>query len=160
MPDNSRIWIYAADRPLSQEEIEYTCARLNNFISSWKAHGTQLNANYTLVYNRFVIIAVDESGQNATGCSIDACVGEMKDISKKLDVDFFNRFNIVYRDSDNDLVVSANVSAFKEMIENGDIHPESVVFDNTVQTVGDLFSKWETMAKNTWMARYFKKIAG
>jgi hypothetical protein len=40
----------------------------------WAAHGTSLVSSYQLKYNRFIILAVDQDVQSATGCSIDASV--------------------------------------------------------------------------------------
>jgi hypothetical protein len=37
-------------------------------------HGTSLVSSYQLKYNRFIILAVDQDVQSATGCSIDASV--------------------------------------------------------------------------------------
>jgi hypothetical protein len=43
------------------------------------------------------------------------------------------------------------------MAEQGDVTPRTVVFDNTVETVGALREgKWETPATNSWHGRAFK----
>jgi hypothetical protein len=154
LPSNAKIWIYTAERPITLEEHEYICARMGNFIDDWKAHGTKLNAAFALLHKRFIVIAVDEEGQNATGCSIDTCVHEIQDMSTKLNIDFFNRLNIVFRDED--LVVSTSANTFKQMIAEGDITEKTVVFDNTIQSLADLRTRWEVPAGQTWMKRFFK----
>jgi hypothetical protein len=47
---------------------------LQAFLENWAAHGTSLVSSYQLKYNRFIILAVDQDVQSATGCSIDASV--------------------------------------------------------------------------------------
>jgi hypothetical protein len=37
-------------------------------------HGTSLESSYQLKYNRFIILAVNQDVQAATGCSIDSSV--------------------------------------------------------------------------------------
>jgi hypothetical protein len=155
LPNHARVWLFAAERPLTLEEHEFTCARLSHFVAEWKAHGTKLAADAIVLHNRFVVIAVDEENQNATGCSVDTCMHEMQAISKAIQVDFFNRLQVVYRDADNGLVVSSTLAHFKEMIAEGDVHAETPVFDTTLQTLGQLRTAFEVPAKNTWLNKFF-----
>jgi hypothetical protein len=46
---------------------------LQAFLENWAAHGTSL-VSLISKYNRFIILAVDQDVQSATGCSIDASV--------------------------------------------------------------------------------------
>ena len=157
-PDTARVWIYAAARPLTIEEHEYTCARLNNFMDEWSAHGTKLKADFKLMHKRFIVITVDESGQNATGCSIDTCVHEIQDIGAKLNLDFFNRMQVVYRDETNNMVVSCTIAELKEMVAHHDFPDDTPVFDNSITTLGQLRSAWEKPAHQTWIARYLTSV--
>jgi hypothetical protein len=43
------------------------------FLETWP-HGTSLESSYQPKYNRFIIIAVNQDVQPATGCSIDSSV--------------------------------------------------------------------------------------
>lgn len=158
LPDSARIWIYTAPRPLTIEEQEYTFARLENFIPEWAAHGTNLNAAFEIKHNRFIIIAVDEQGQNATGCSIDSCVHELQSIGEELKLDFFDRMNVVYRDEDNNMVVSCKMSEIKDMAAEGDFTANTPVFNTTLQTLGDLRTRFETAAANTWLKRFLNQV--
>ena len=158
LPDHSKTWIYAAARPLAIEEYEFICARLSNFIGDWAAHGAKLKAEFEILHSRFIVIAVDEGPQNATGCSIDSCVHEIQAIGKELGIDFFNRLQVVYRDENNNLVVSCSIAELKQMIAELDFPINTPVFDNTVQTLGQLRTNWEVPAKQSWIARYFSPV--
>ncbi len=159
LPDHSRVWIYTTPRPLTVEEQEFISARMSNFVADWAAHGAKLNADFTILHNRFIIIVVDEGPQNATGCSIDSCVHELQRIGQELKIDFFDRMNIVYRDEDNGMVVSCRMSDLKEMVTEGDFQGNTVVFDTTIQNLGDLRTRFETTAVKTWMKRFLTGVS-
>ena len=74
LPEHSRVWIYQANRSFSEEELTEIKQKLDTFITNWTAHGADLNAGYDIRYKRFIILAVDQTSQSATGCSIDASV--------------------------------------------------------------------------------------
>ena len=74
MPSNSRVWIFQSNRPFSALESKEIEMSLNLFLKSWTAHGKSLLSSFKINYNRFIIIALDESNNSATGCSIDSCV--------------------------------------------------------------------------------------
>lgn len=157
LPNHSRLWIYQSTRPLTVEEEEVISAELENFVSDWKAHGSDLYAGYGLYHHRFVVLAVDESVQGATGCSIDDSVGIIRKIQENLDIDLMDRMQITFRSNSN-LVVSASMASFKQMVEEGDIDENTMVFNNLVTNLGEFKSNWEVPAKDSWHAKYFKHV--
>ena len=68
LPEESRVWIYQANRSFSEEEIEELKGQLDTFIEAWTAHGKDLKAGYKIVYKRFIVIAMDQNLNAATGC--------------------------------------------------------------------------------------------
>ncbi len=74
LPEESRVWIYQSDRKFTDEELAEIESGLQQFVEQWAAHGTGLQASFTTRYNRFIILAVNQEAQGATGCSIDASV--------------------------------------------------------------------------------------
>ncbi len=58
--ENSRIWIYQANRELTTQEQTLIQQKLDAFVASWQAHGHQLAALAEIRYQRFVILAIDE----------------------------------------------------------------------------------------------------
>jgi hypothetical protein len=70
LPEESKIWIYQSNRKFSDEEIQEIEKDLTSFLEDWSAHGQQLEASFVTKYNRFIIIAVNQEVQAATGCSI------------------------------------------------------------------------------------------
>ena len=48
-----------------------------------------------------------------------------------------------------------NRKAVKEKISSGELQADSLYFDNTVPTAGQVLNSWPKPAKETWLARYF-----
>ena len=82
LPLESKIWIYQSNRRFTDNELNKIDAELQSFVESWAAHGTGLEASYVLKYNRFIILAVNQETQMATGCSIDKSVSFIQEIEK------------------------------------------------------------------------------
>lgn len=151
--ENSRVWIYQSDRPFTDTEKREIESLLNDFTSQWQAHGFQLAAFAEIRYDRFIILMVDESQAGATGCSIDKSVNLMKKIEADYKVNLFDRFNISYKKQDE--VFSCNKNEFEDLIQEGKITGDTIVFNNLVQTRRELETHWEIPFKKSWHARVF-----
>ncbi|TZF82189.1 ABC transporter ATPase [Pedobacter sp. BS3] len=150
---NSRVWIYQSDKRFSDEQVAEIQNMLTDFTSQWLAHGKDLYAKAEIRYNRFIILMVDESVAEATGCSIDKSVALMKAIEARFSVNLFDRFNIAYHEADE--VVSCDRAEFERLLSDGIISDETIVFNNLVQTVGELETNWEIPLKDSWHAQVF-----
>ena len=71
LPNNSRVWIYQSDREFNNKEVELIKEESEDFINQWTRHGDDLKGSFTIKYNHFLVLAVDESYNNISGCSID-----------------------------------------------------------------------------------------
>ena len=91
LPDQSRVWVYQANRPLVSAEIEQISSFLVNEMNAWAAHGAPLNASFEIRFNQVVIVAVNEDVNQASGCSIDASTHWFKSLGEMLHIDFFDR---------------------------------------------------------------------
>lgn len=144
----SRVWIYQSDRLFTNEEATQVQAHLDGFVEQWTAHGNQLQAKAMLLYNLFIVIVVDEATAGATGCSIDSSVREIKKLEQMFAVDLFNRFNLAYK-LDQEIKV-LNKEDFETLISANQITEETIVFNNMVQTLAELETKWEVPIKDSW----------
>lgn len=149
--ENSRVWIYQADRELLPQEHEAISEQLQAFTKQWEAHGKVLKAGFELRYNRFIVIIVDENQAPATGCSIDKSVALLKSLEQEFDLNLFDRLQLAYRSGNNIEVCSK--AAFEQKIASGELHAESIVFNNLVQNYADYLQAWEVPAKKSWHAR-------
>ena len=149
LSDISRIWIYQSSRVLAYQDTLALSEYLTPFIQSWTAHDVRLRANYEILYDRFVVLMVDESLAGASGCSIDKSVHLMTEIGQKMNIDFFDRLTFAYLDP-HDEVVTVTSSAFADLYAEGDINDDTLVFDNLVSTKAALYSDWKKPLKDSW----------
>ena len=83
LPEESKVWIYQSNRKFTDEEFAAIETDLKTFVENWAAHGTGLEASFELKYNRFIILAVNQENQIATGCSIDSSVQFIQSLEQK-----------------------------------------------------------------------------
>lgn len=155
--ENSRVWIYQADRNLAAEELRAIQERLDTFTATWEAHGKVLKAAAEIKYNRFLIFIVDEAQASVTGCSIDKSVALLKGLEQEFNLNLFDRMQLAYRDEHGIQVCSK--ATFEELIAKGLVNENTIVFNNLVQTYGALETAWEVAAKQSWHNTLFKKIS-
>ncbi len=152
LPDNSRVWVYQSERTFTQEEIAFIAESAEAFIEQWTRHGDDLKGSFTIKYDQFLVIAVDESFADVSGCSIDASVRFVQALEQKLQVDLMDKMNISFKDHDNINIVK--MSDFKEYAKAKKITAETIVFNNMVATKEDLKTKWEVPAIESWHKRF------
>lgn len=153
LSDSSRIWIYQANRSLSEAEILEINARCETFLTDWTAHGTDLKAGFKIVYKRFIIIALDESPQQATGCSIDASVHFIQTLEQAYDIVLLDKMNVTFKQGD--YIAYKPLSDFRKMAKDKAVTANTIVFNNLVLTKEELKTLWEVPASESWHARFF-----
>jgi len=150
LPHSARIWIYTSDRPLSNADLEILSPGLLAFTESWLVHGQPINASFDIRHNRFVILAADDQ---TSGCSIDHSVRTMKDLGLRIQAEFLNRNKVTFLQGDE--VFDIGTGELKKALADGLWGRASTVFNNLVDTKGDLSQHWIVPASDTWLKRYF-----
>ena len=153
LPEDSRIWIYQSNRKFSDEEIAQIESELQTFTDTWAAHGSGLEASFLTRYNRFIILAVNQETQAATGCSIDASVHFIQQIEKKFNVDLLDKMNVTFRNGEH--IAHKTLLDFKKMAKDKAVTANTIVFNNLVNTVGEWNEFWEVPAGESWHSRFF-----
>lgn len=154
LPDGARLWIFAADRPLEPAERTLAGESVERGLAAWNAHGSPVLWGYTIRHDRFLLVAADESHTALSGCSIDQAVHQIQALEARIGVSFLDRSLIVFREGD--AIRTEPRPAFRERVQAGTVTGDTVVFDNTVATVGDLRrGRWELPLSRSWHARAF-----
>ena len=153
LSDEARVWIYPASRSFTFEECDKITATLNAFLNQWTAHGASLNAGASIPYNRFIIIALDESQQEATGCSIDASVKIIQEIEATYGVTLLDKMNVSFKQGA--YITYKPLIDFKKMIKSKAVTENTIVFNNLVVNKEAFLTQWEVPAHHSWHARYF-----
>jgi hypothetical protein len=150
----SRVWIYQSNRFLSEAEVSEISALTQQFVESWTAHGSALTGKVILSDNLFLILEVDEEVAGVTGCSIDKSVHFIKGLGEKFGVDFFDRMRISYFDEQGKLQL-ANRDEFQQLVDNGVVHHDTIVYNNLIQTSEEFTSNWKIPFSQSWHSRVF-----
>lgn len=151
--ENSRIWIYQSNREFSNSELENIGEKLTSFTDNWKRHGEDLKASFKIIYMQFIIIAVDESYNNVSGCSIDASMHTIQNIEKELEVDLTDKMKVAFKDGIHINIIS--MADFQKFANENKVDKNTIVFNNMVQTKKELTTSWEIAANQSWHQRYF-----
>ena len=152
LPNNSRVWIYQSDREFNNTDIEFISTKAEDFINSWTRHGDNLKGSFTIKYNQFLVLAVDESFNSVSGCSIDSSVRFVQELEKELGLDLMNKMNVSFKD--NDTINLVKLPDFQKFAKEKKIHAETIVFNNMVNTKEDFENNWEVAAKESWHNRF------
>jgi len=157
LPGSSRIWLYVASRELTHEEAAFVSGQLHQFTSSWMAHGSTLNAQGALLLRQIVVLALDETNQQASGCSIDASVAVIRSFSDGCpslsDVDLLDRSQVIYLSGpDDELWQRAKLHDFWAMRKAGNLTDAAIIFDSTVTQLGALRSDGTKALSDSWHA--------
>ena len=79
-PDESRVWIYQADRPFEEDDIQKINDEIDRFCEQWTSHNRDLRALGGVMHDQFIVLVVDETQASTSGCSIDKSVAFVKSL--------------------------------------------------------------------------------
>lgn len=153
LPQESRIWIYQSSRKFTDDEVAEIEKELVDFLTQWAAHGASLEASYTIKYNRFLIIAVNQEVQANTGCSIDASVAFIQKLEQKYSVDLLDKMNVAFKQGE--FVTYKTLLEFKKLAKEKAVSGNTIVFNNLVNTIEEMNESWEVPANDSWHSRFF-----
>lgn len=161
LPDQARVWVYQANRSLSDREVASIREILQPALSQWAAHGQPLLASAQVIDNRFIVLGVDEGYTLPSGCSIDSSVRTLQEIGRQISsggnsVDFFDRSAAVK--SEEEGVIVYPLSAIKAAVSEGKLTPDTPIVNTLVKTKAEFLSDWTIRAGDSWLKRYFKAI--
>lgn len=152
LPPQSRVWIYQANQPLTDEKSKEVQLAAADFARQWVSHNRQLKAAADFLHNRFLVLLVDETQAGASGCSIDTSVSFVKQLQAQYEVDFFDRMHFSYQDANGE-VKTLSRSDFEKAYQNGTITDDTLVFDTLVKNKMELDTAWLKPLKDSWHAR-------
>ena len=146
LPDSARVWIYQSNRSLDFGEVEAASAVLMNFCADWKSHGTPVKASLQVFHNRFMVLAVDET--DMAGCSIDSSVGVIRTLEERFGITLLDRMQVAVRVDG--LIWTLPLREFKQKVAEGELTPDTMLFNNLIQTKGELATAWEIPLRESW----------
>jgi hypothetical protein len=163
-PSASRLWLYPANRHLTEKEQTIALQALTEFTQQWKAHGKPLTAGAAILEEQVLAVISNEADAAASGCSIDASVHAVEELTKKLNermtqeglvpLDFFTHgLTLAYLEGETHPATSFTMTEAKRAIESGEISRKTLVLNLQATTLGELK---KLAAGETFLNRYFE----
>lgn len=156
LPDDARLWVFAADRALDEDEQAALLAHVDAFVAGWAAHGAPVVGGRELRHERFLLVAADERATGVSGCSTDTLFRTLGDVERALGVSLRDAGLVFWRDGTGQVRADPR-AAFRSRAQAGEVGADTVVFDNTSPTVGDVRAgRWEVPMRDSWHGRAFR----
>lgn len=152
LPDDSRVWVYQADRKLSDQEVAEIKELTEDFLTKWTAHGADLEAALEMKYNRFIVFGLNQANASASGCSIDASVHFIQSLQEKYNVDLLDKMNVTFYSGE--YIAYKSLADFKKMVKDKSVSKNTIVFNNLVNTKAEYLENWEVPAEESWHNRF------
>lgn len=150
LPDISRVWIYQSIREFSSEEILKIEEQLVAFGKTWQSHGEKVKDFVQLFFGRFIVLMADETQTSVGGCSIDFSMKYIKNLSKDLNTDFFDRSKLAFIIREKVQIIP--LDEVNSALEDGYLTAETLYFNNSILTKKELLNKWIIPIKDSWLA--------
>jgi hypothetical protein len=158
LPDNARVWVFASDRPLRRDESAVLLGEVDQFLDQWKAHGAPLRSAREWRDDRFLVIGVDPTAEQASGCSIDGLFRGLKALEGPLATVLVAGGRVFYRDAKGrpQLALRKEVPV---LFENQHLTVDTPVFDTSLTDAASYRSRFERPARETWVASLFPQAS-
>jgi hypothetical protein len=131
LPEQARIWLYACEKKLTQSQQDYILNVISEELKGWNAHKQPLTAGVSILENHFIVVALDENKNGASGCSIDTLQNTIQKIEKELTLSLMNRLNVFCKIEDEILCIPSFKLA--SVVDNC-----TLFYDLTILTKSDL----------------------
>lgn len=151
MSQNSRVWIFQANRELTNTELIDLRAAINHFIEQWTSHKEKVHAACEIFYNRFIVFFVDESKVMTGGCSLDTLTRLIKEVEKFYTISLLDRMLVAYRSGEK--ILNVQLNEFEKLVVEHKVNENTIIFNNLASTKAEFEANWETPLKNSWHNR-------
>lgn len=152
LPLNSKLWVFQSSRKFTPEEKKDIQSTLENFMTQWNAHGAPLTSAYAIPYDQFIVLVVDETQTQASGCSIDSMTRIIKEIEEKYRFGLLDRMLVAYQIEDK--IHTLPLNEFKQKVKEGTIPTDAIVFYNGVTSLEAYQNQWELPLDQSWAKIY------
>jgi hypothetical protein len=149
LPHHSKVWIYQAERELSDQDLDLLKSRSAEFLNQWTSHDYPMDAAIGTFHKRFIVVSVDEQTAPASGCGIDKSVRFIQQMEKELNNPLLNRMNIAYLSGSE--VLACSFRGFERLYQNKEVNRDTLVFNNMVTAKKDFDTQWIVPLKDTWI---------
>ena len=151
LPDNARVWIFGSDKPVTGAAVDTLLAEVDSYLDQWKAHGFPLKAAREWRDDRFLIIGIDPTVEQASGCSIDGLFRALQQLQRTIGAQLVGGGRVFYRDASG-ATHSVGREEFSTLASSGKIGPKTPVFDTSLTQLDAWRSRFERPLAESWAA--------
>ncbi|MCF6278986.1 MAG: ABC transporter ATPase [Flavobacteriaceae bacterium] len=152
LPNDSKIWIYQSSRKFYPKEIIEIIQKIESFLTSWNDDGAEIIASYQLKYDRFIIIAADQTLEHISVNAIDESVLFILDLQTIYEVELLDKLNVSFKQGE--YVQYKDLKEFKKLVKKKAVSAKTIVFDNLINTKQELEDNWEIPITESWHNRF------
>ncbi len=152
LPDDARLWVFGASAPIDEVDSPKLLTAVDLFLGQWKAHGHPLTSARAWHDERFLVIAVDQRTEGASGCSIDGLFRLLQGQEKAIGASMVGGGQVFFRDKVG-LVHSISRTEFASLAKVGEVGADTMVFDTSVASLGAFRAGFEKPVRNSWQAQ-------
>ena len=146
LPESSRVWIYASEVILTNKLQDFIIDYISDHLRNWNAHNSDLIAGVTILENHFIVVALDESKNKASGCSIDSLQLKIQKLEIELSISLMNKLNVYYKKD-------GVIECINYLNLKGNVDSHTLFYDLTIQKKEDL-NTYLKFIKDGWCNRY------
>jgi hypothetical protein len=150
-----KIWIYLSDTELKGDLLNSVLKAGSEFVQNWKAHEMPLNATFEVQNERFIVVSVDETTYNASGCSIDKLLRLIKQLETDHKIQLLNRLLIGYKTQSGVEVIHSSV--VKEKLASKQLDENTLIY-NVAASDSNEYEAWLQPLKDTWLKKYLSQV--
>lgn len=147
-PNESKVWVYQANRVMTDSEIEQATHLIKAFTSQWVSHNQQLKATGSVLHRQFVVLLVDETHAGTSGCSVDKSIHFIQQLGALFGIDFFDRLTFAYWGDST--IRTVHRDELSKKYAAGEITADTIVFDNLVATKAAFDTAWQKPLSKSW----------
>jgi hypothetical protein len=150
--NQSKVWLFQANRPLQMSEALDLEVVVENFVAQWQSHGTPVKGYGNLLFGRFLVFMADEANL-PSGCSTDGLMRIVQELEKILPVKFTDRTQLAF--IKNNKIEAIPLNQLNYALEHNIINGETLFIDNTITNKYDLLHNWIIPVKTSWIAKRY-----
>ena len=146
IPEESRIWIYAAEQKFLNDQENHILKSISDHLQNWEAHKVPLTAGVIILENQFVVVALDETKNGASGCSIDTLQNTIQELENELSISLLNRLNVFCK-------IEKEIKCIPTFRLSENANKETLFYDLTIQKKSELHSYLKPISEG-WCDSY------
>lgn len=151
LSEEAKVWVYPSSRKFYPQEIDELKEKLQSFVEAWKQDDADFKASFELKYDRFIVFSAEEDVQ-LTNTDIDQQVAFILQLQQEYEVELLDKMNVCFKQGE--FIQYKDVKEFKTLLKKKSVSAKTVVFDNLVQTKGELENYWEVPITESWYNRF------